>query len=161
MIVSVFKAIVVAAIVVVVTVIIGIFIMAGVAGTHDVVPIPVPSYSYISSYEHSADYVDCYRAPLEYNTYRNLDRVIEGVPHKGEREVYRNEMEVVYEGHAVGLHYLLSYILDRSTDPATLSIATAVNITEKKGRYYWKVIRPIHRRLAPFLLDRMAQLAPD
>jgi len=157
----VFKAVVVIAIVVMITAVIGVFIMAGVAGTHDVVPIPVPSYSYIANQLGPVDYVDCYRVPLEFTTYIKLDTVIEHAFHKGEREVYRDEREVVYEGHALGLQYFLSYILDRRTGPATLSIATAVRIEEKKGQRYWKVLRPIYRRFAPFMLDRMAQSAPD
>ncbi len=158
---TVLKAVVVIAIVVVITAIIGVFIMAGVAGTHDVVPIPVPSYSYIANQLGPVDYVDCYRVPLEFTTYVKLETVIEHAFHKGDREVYRDEREVVFEGHTLGLQYFLSYILDRGTDPATLSIATAVRIQEPKGRRYWKVLRPIYKRFAPFMLDRMAQSAPD
>ena len=158
---TVLKAVVVIAIVMVITGIIGMFIMAGVAGTHDVVPIPVPSYSYIANQLGPVDYVDCYRVPLEFKTYVKLDTVIEHAFHKGDREVYRDEHEVVYEGRTLGMQYFLSYILDRGTIPATLSIATAVRIQEKNSHYYWKVIRPIYRRFSPFMLDRMAQSAPD
>jgi hypothetical protein len=130
--------------------------------THDVVPIPVPSYSYIVNQLGPVDYTDCYRAPLEFTTYIKLDSVIEHAFHKGDREVYRDrEREVVYEGHALGIQYFISYILDRGTNPATLSIATAVRTHDKKGRRCWAVIRPIYRRFAPFMLDRMAQSAPD
>jgi hypothetical protein len=158
---TVLKAFVVIAVVVAITTVVGVFIMAGVAGTHEVVPIPVPSYSYVANHVLEPDYLDCYRAPLEFTTYINIERVIEHAPHKGEKEVYRDEKEVVYEGHAVGLQYFRSYILDRGTVPATLSIVTAVKIEEKKGRHFWRLIRPIHKRLAPFMLDRMAQSAPD
>jgi hypothetical protein len=38
---------------------------------------------------------------------------------------------------------------------------TTVQITGKKGRYYWKVVRPMHRCLAPYMLDRLATRATD
>ena len=158
---TVLKIVVGIVIVVAITGVVGVFIMAGVAGTHEVVRIPVPSYSYIANQLGPVDYADCSRVPLEYTTYIKLDTVIEHAFHKGEREVYRNEREVVYEGHALGLQYFLSYILDRSTNPATLSLATAVRLNDKNAHYYWKVIRPVYRRFAPFMLDRMAQSAPD
>lgn len=137
----------------------GLFIMAGVAGTHDVVPIPVPSVSSLSSLKY--DYVDAYRAPLTYNTYRSIDRVAAEAYPLGAVETYRDENELVFEGYKGGIRYFISYMLDRKTNPNTLTVITLVRLHGSKSGYLWTVLRPVHKRLAPYLLDRMAQAAPD
>ncbi|HEX5131718.1 MAG TPA: hypothetical protein VFX92_04425 [Candidatus Krumholzibacteria bacterium] len=154
-----FRAVVVALIVVAIVGYIGLFIMAGVAGTHDVVPIPVPSTSYLSVM--MGDYKDAYRAPLEYNTYRNVDHLAENAFKNKGKEIFRDDDEIVFEGYHFGIRYFNDYLLDRSTSPHTLSMVTVVRIHEKRGKYLWKFFKPIHRRLAPYLVDRMAQAAPD
>jgi hypothetical protein len=156
---AIFRAAVATLIVVAIAAVLGLVVMAGVAATHGVVHIPVPSSSYLSSVK--ADHIDAYRAPLEYNTYRDIARLTAFIQHNGERETYRSDDEIVYEGRAPGVTYFVSYILDRTTNPQTLSMVTAVRIHDRKGRYFWKVFRPVYRRLAPYLLDRLAQSAPD
>jgi hypothetical protein len=156
---SILKAFIAVAIIVAFVSLVGVFIMAGVAGTHDVVPIPVPSGSSLSTMK--SDYADAYRAPLTYNTYRNIDRVAEHAYHTGAVEVSRNENEIVFEGYRGGVRYFISYMLDRQTTPNTLTVITLVRVHSTTGDYLWKVVRPVHKRLAPYLLDRMAQGAPD
>jgi hypothetical protein len=98
---------------------------------------------------------------MRYSTYSNIDRVAERAFHKGRSEAFRDAHEVVFEGRLIGLHYYVSYVLTRETSPNTLALATSVRFEDKKGKYVWKVLRPIYRRLAPFMLDRMAVAAPD
>jgi hypothetical protein len=156
---AIFRAAIATLVVVAITGALGLIVMAGVAATHGVVHIPVPGTSYLSSIQ--ADYVDACRAPMEYNTYRDITRVTAFIQHNGERETYRSDYEIVYEGRAPGVTYFVSYMLDRTTSPHTLSMVTAVRIHNRKGSYFWTAFRPVYRRLAPYLLDRLVQAAPD
>jgi hypothetical protein len=139
----------------------GLAIMAGVAQSHDVVRIPLPSSTFIASTESGSDGSDAYVAPLNYSTFRDIDRVAQLAFHKGQREVFRDEHEVAYEGETAGVHYYISYILVRDIQPPTLIAATTVQVQNKKGRYYWRVVKHVHRRLMPYMLDRMSIMAPD
>jgi len=157
-----FKVLIVTLIVVAITGFIGLVIMAGVAGTHGVKRVAIPENSYLAAAAQSADYADAYRIPMEFVFYRDIHGVIQNATIKGDNEVHRSETEVVYEGKAPGLRYQVSYVLDRSVDPPTLAMVTVVKITDPgKGRYYWKAFRPIHRSLAPYMLDRLASNAPN
>ena len=156
---TVLRAFVAAAVVIAIVGLIGVFIMAGVAGTHDVVPIPVPSASYLSNFKY--DYIDAYRAPLTNATYRDIERLSAETFRLGAVEIYRDEQEIVYEGFRGGIRYYISYLLDRNTGPNTLTMVTLVRIHSTRSEYFWKVARPIHKRLAPYLLDRITQAAPD
>lgn len=153
------KALIAGLVVIAIAGFIGLFIMAGVAATHDVVRIPVPSGSHLAPLK--ADYADAYLAPLEYNTYRSIEGVTANAFRHGGKEIFRSENEVVYEGYRLGVRYFTSYRLDRTTSPNTLALITVVRIHEPKGKYAWRAFRPVHKRLAPYLLDRMAQAAPD
>ena len=150
-------------IVVVIACAIGLFIMAGVAQSHDVVPIPLPPSSYVASTEPMSDYSDAFIAPMNYSTFANIDRVAQQAFHRGDREVFRDEHEVAYEGRKYGLSYVVSYILTKDTAPQTLVVATTVKVADekKRARYLLTILKPIHRSLIPYLLDRMVILAPD
>lgn len=149
------------AFVVLVTCAVGLFIMAGVAQTHDVVRIPVPSGSYIASAMPNPTYTDAYVGPMHFHSFANIDRVAQQAFHRGDREIYRSKNEVAYEGRTGGVDYIVSYILVKETSPQTLTVATAVKTGDKKSRYYWMVAKQVHRRLMPYLLDRMVTTAPD
>ncbi len=141
---------------------IGLFVMAGVAQSHGVVPIPLPPGTFIAGTEPTSDYADAYIVPMQYRSYRDVARVAQLAFHRGDKEVYRDEREVVYEGERAGIHYYISYMLMKDPQPTTLTVTTVVKYTDpKKGRYLWMVGRQIHRRMMPYLLDRMAVTAPD
>jgi hypothetical protein len=158
---AIIKIIIMGAFVVLLVCAIGLFVMAGVAQSHDVVRLPVPSGTFIAGTLPTADYSDAYVAPLRYSGFSSIERVAQQAFHRGHREVFRSDSEVAYEGRASGLEYYISYILRRDTSPPTLAVATTVRIREKKGRYYWMVAKQVHRRLLPYMLDRMAITAPD
>jgi hypothetical protein len=139
----------------------GLFVMAGVAQSHDIVHIPLPPATFIASTEPKASHSEAYIAPLRYSSFRDIDRVDQLAFHRGQREVYRDEHEVAYEGEAIGLRYVISYILSRETSPQTIAVATTVTFKDKKGFYLWKVLKHVQRRLLPYLLDRMVVTAPD
>jgi hypothetical protein len=156
-----FRVVIVTLIIIAITAFLGLVVMAGVAGTHGVKRVDIPEDSYLSPVAETADYADAYQIPMEFNTYRDIPRVIENATIKGDDEVHRSAHEVVYRGHAPGLRYHVSYFLDRKAAPPTLAMITTVQTTGKKGRYYWKVVRPIHRCFAPYMLDRLATRATD
>lgn len=149
------------AFVVLVTCAVGLLIMAGVAQTHDVVRIPVPSGSYIASAIPNPTYTDAYVGPMQFHSFANIERVAQQAFHRGDREIYRSQNEVAYEGRTAGVDYIVSYILVKETSPQTLTVATAVKTSSKKSRYYWMVAKQVHRRLMPYLVDRMVTTAPD
>jgi hypothetical protein len=158
---TIIKILLFGAFVVLITCAVGLFIMAGVAQTHDVVRIPVPSGSYIAGALGTPDYTDAYIAPMPFRSFGNIDRVAQQAFHRGDREVYRGKNEVAYEGKKAGVEYIVSYILAKDTSPQTLTVATAVKTGDKKSRYYWRVAKQVHRRLMPYLVDRMVTSAPD
>jgi hypothetical protein len=139
--------------------VLGLAVAGGIARAHDVDAIPVPDESYLANLK--ADYKDAYRAPLDYNSYRDIDRLSETAFKNGGREIFRSDTELVYEGTRAGVRYFNAYYLDRSTSPGTLTLVTAVRVMSTKGKYAWKLFRPIHTNLAPYQVERLASGAPD
>jgi len=155
-----FKAVVITVIVLAITAGLGLVIMAGVAGTHDVKPVPVPPDSGIASLAEQWDYGDAFHRPMEFNSYRNIDQVVDNIPFKGDDEVHRSNTEVVYAGTLPGINYQIAYSFDRDNFPPSVTLVSAYRIKDGTGRYFWKLWKPIHRCLAPYLLDRLAERAP-
>lgn len=153
-----FKIIGIGAGVVLIVGVLGLLVMSGVAVGHGVEPVPLPLQSYIAAGAASADYTDAYRVPMPYGGFRTIDDVIANAFQKG-REIHRSDEEVVYEGDAPGLHFYVSYLLDRTATPPTLTMATRVRYLNRTGRWYFIVVRQVHRRLTPIMLDQMAQSA--
>jgi hypothetical protein len=155
-----FKILVAALIVLALTASAGIAIMAVVAGTHDVKRIPIPKECSLYTNSTLWDYADAYRRPMEFNSYRNIKQLIDNVSIKGDGEVHRSDKEVVYAGHLPGIDYQVAYRLDRSGFPPAVELATIYRLQNTQGRYLWKIFRPIHRCLAPYMLDRLGSRAP-
>jgi len=156
-----FKVLVMTLVVVAITAVVGLGIMAGVAGTHDVKRVAVPKNCSLSAIAGTSDYIDAFRGPMEYASYRTIEEVSQNATIKGDMEIHRNKYEVVYAGSAPGITYQVAYVLDREAFPPTIAMVTAVKFAGKKGRYYWKVMRPIHRCLAPYMVDRLKTRAPN
>ncbi len=156
-----FKVVVGTLVVICITAGLGLVIMAGVAATHGVERVDVPSNSFLAGVAQNADYADAYRMKMEFVFYRDIHQVIENAEIKGDDEAHRSKHEVVYDGGAPGLRYQVAYLLDRGVSPPTLTMITTVDIREKKGEYFWMVVRPIHRCLAPYMLDRLVSRAPN
>jgi hypothetical protein len=155
------KAIFITLIVLLVTAGVGLVIMAGVAGTHDVKPVPVPKDSSLSMIAAQWDYADAYRRPMEFNSYRDINQVIENVSVKGDGEIHRSKKEVVFAGSVPGMNYQVAYYLDREGFPPAIQMVTVYRFKDSKGKHLWKVYRPIHRCLAPYILDRLGSRAPS
>lgn len=139
----------------------GLVIMAWVAGTHDVKPIPIPKDCSIAVIARHWDYADAYIRPMEFSSFRDIHQVMEYVPVKGDGEIHRSANEVVYAGTIPGMTYQVAYMLDRESFPPTMRMVTAYRFKDSKGKYLWKVYGPIHRCLAPYLLDRLGSRAPS
>jgi hypothetical protein len=155
-----FKALIVALIILGLTAAAGLVIMAGVAGTHDVKRIPVPKESLLFAMSTMWNYSDAYRRPMEFNSYRDIKQVIENVSIKGDGETQRSSNEVVYAGHLPGIDYAVSYRLDRSGFPPAIEMVTCYRLKSAQGRYLWKILRPVQRCLAPYMLDKLGSRAP-
>jgi hypothetical protein len=155
-----FKALFIALIVLALTGAAGLAIMAGVADTHDVKSIPIPKDSSLYTMSSMWNYADAYRRPTEFNSYRDLKQMIDDISIKGDGEIHRSANEVVYAGHLPGINYQVAYRLDRSGFPPAIEMVTAYRFQNREGRYLWKVFRPVHRCLAPYMLDRLGSRAP-
>jgi hypothetical protein len=158
---SLFKALFVVVIVLAITGGIGLAIMAGVAGTHDVKPIPIPGDCSLAVLAAQWDYADAFRRPMEFTSYKDIHQIIENAPLKGDGEIHRTAKEVVYAGSWPGVNYQIAYILDRDTYPYAVELVTVYRFKGSQGKRLLKVYRPIHRCLAPFLLDRLGSRAPS
>ncbi len=156
---SLFRVLVATTFVLIVAVAVGLFIMAGVASTHDVVRIPVPNASYLATMDSA--YTVAYIAPMDFDTYRSIDRLAQFTARKGLEETNRDDKEIVYQGSLPGVTYYISYMLSRDTQPNTLAMVTAAQVRNKKGHYLLYFYRPVYRLLGPYLLDRVVQAAPD
>lgn len=156
-----FKALFFTLFVLAVTAGLGLVIMAGVAGTHDVKPVAIPRDTSLASIAAQWDYADAFRRPMEFNAYRDIDQVISNVSVKGDGEIHRSKNEVVYSGTVLGMNYQVAYILDRDQYPPALMLVTAYRFKNPKQKSLWKVYRPVHRCLAPYILDRLGSRAPS
>ena len=156
-----FKVVFLTLLVVVITGGLGLVIMAGVAGTHDVKPIPIPKHSSLAALAPLWNYGDAYRRPTEFNAYKDIDQLMANVTVKGDGEIHRTAREVVYAGSVPGMNYQVAYILDRDVFPPVIEMVTIYRFKHPRSKYLWKVYGPIHRCLAPFILDRLGSRAPS
>ena len=155
------KALFIALIVLGLTAAAGLVIMAGVAGTHEVKHIPIPKDCSLYTMSTEWDYADAYRRPMEFGAYHDLKQMNDNVSIKGDGEIHRSAKEVVYAGHLPGIDYQAAYILDRDVYPYAVELVTCYRLKNSQGRYLFKVWRPIHRCLAPYILDRLGSRAPS
>lgn len=157
---TVIKTILIAAVVMAVAGFIGLFVMSGVASSHGVRRIDLPPGCHAAAVAEKADYTDAYQSPMTYMAFKSIDEAAAATFAPG-REVQRTETEVAYTGYRGGARYDISYVLDRSADPPTITVATAVRLPSRKSRVYWFVAGRVHRMLFPYLLDRMAHSAVE
>jgi len=155
-----FKVLIAALIILGLTAAAGLAIMAVVAGTHDVKSIPVPKASSLYTISTMWDYADAYRRPMDFNAYRDIKQVEENVTIKGAGEVHRSANEIVYAGKLPGIDYQVAYLIDHSGYPSAIEMVTCYRFKDSKGRYLWKLFRPIHKCLAPYMLDKLGSRAP-
>jgi hypothetical protein len=139
----------------------GLVVMAGVAATHDVKPIPIPRKSSLAHLATTWDYADAFRRPMEFSSYRDIHQMMENIPFRADGEIHRTDREVVYAGSLPGLTYQVAYRLDREGFPPAVEIVTVYRFTDSKGKYVWKLFKPVHRCLAPYFLDRLGASAPS
>jgi hypothetical protein len=155
-----FKVLIVGLIILGLTAAAGLGIMAVVAGTHDVKRIPVPKTSSLYTQSTMWDFADAYKRPMDFNAYRDIKQVEANVTIKGDGEIHRSANELVYAGKLPGIDYQVAYLLDRSGYPSAIEIVTIYRLKNTQGRYLWKVFKPIHRALAPYMLDKLGSRAP-
>lgn len=150
------KVLVVAGVVLGLTAFFGLFVMSNLARIDGVAAAAIPNESYLSGSSQMCDYADAYRIPMEFNPFRNIDDVADNAFEKGRGEIHRTDKEVVYEGIAPGLRYDISYLLERRTQPSTLTVCTTVRCETRTGRIYLTLVKPIHKMLLPYMVKRMS-----
>lgn len=133
-----------------------LFSLAIIANARGVRSVVAPAPSLIAIRAVGADYLDAYRVTASPERLRNLDDVVVAAFQKGD-EVARSATEVVYTGCAPGLVFDVAYQLTHESDNPVLTMTTAVRYTSGTGRLYFAIVRPIHRRLVPFMVSRMAR----
>lgn len=133
-----------------------VFLLGVVANARGVRSVAVPSPSLIAPRATGMDYVDAYRVAVSSGRLRNLDDVVAAAFQKGD-EVGWSTTEVVYTGCAPGLVFDVAYQLDHENDKPVLTMTTVVRYKSWVGRIYFAAVRPIHRRLVPFMVSRMAR----
>lgn len=153
-----FKILAGVAVVVAIVALLGLGAMSTLARVDGVHEIPVPSTSLIAANAAAANYADAWRIDMPLDCFANVDAMAKNAFYTPV-EIQRDATEVVYEGSAPGLHYEVSYILDRSTHPPAIEVCTAVHIDNREGRLYWAFVHPIHRMIVPYMLKRMANAA--
>lgn len=139
---------------------IGLVVMAGVASSHGVRRVDLPPGSYAANIAEKADYADAYRAPMTYISFKSIEDVAANVFTSG-KEVQRTSREVAISGSRGGARYDVSYVLDKSSDPPTITVATAIRLPDQRARIYWFFAQRVHRYMVPFQIDRMASSASD
>jgi hypothetical protein len=119
-----FKVLIVGAIILGLVGAAGLGIMAVVAGTHDVKQVPIPKSCSLYTNSTLWDFADAYRRPMDFNSYRDIKQMEENVSIKGEGEVHRSASELVYAGKLPGIDYQVAYRLDRSGHPSAIELVT-------------------------------------
>lgn len=95
--------------------------LAGMRAGVDSVALPVGSE--IASRAGGNDYADAYRVPIPAPPLSLKDVAL---PSSGGQEIFRGPNEVIHEGRAPGLRYLLSYLLSPGPTATQLTVSTAV-----------------------------------
>ena len=116
--------------------------------------VALPDGSEIQSRSFGNDYADAYRIPLpvRYVSLRELSGASES-----DREVFRGENEVIFEGGAPGLRYLLSYHVSPGEESSHLTVSTVVFYETFVGPIYFTPVQLGHRRILPFFVSRLAR----
>ena len=140
-------------------VLLGLEAMRFVAARHGVETVPLPEGSEIEARSAEADYADAYRSPLP-----DPEVSLESLAHRASPArllVAEAADEVVYEGRAPGLRYLVSLVLDRRGETVYLTLSTAVFYESPLGLAYFTTVKVGHRRLVPYALYRLVEDLPS
>ena len=128
-------------------------ILRSVAQNQGVTEVNLPSGSEIERLALHADYVDAYQVTVEK---ASIPESLFVASYGGNREVARTDQEIVTEGIAPGLSFLVSY---HSADgnPQYTIFSTAVFYESVLGRICFFFVRPVHGRIVPFMLSQTFQ----
>ena len=115
--------------------------------------VAMPVGSRIEALSSDPDYWDSYRAPVAPAV--TLDSIERFVFQRG-TEVARTPNEVVFEGRAPGLRFLISYYLTDPGPAQTLTVSTLVEYESWLGALYFTPVKQVHMRGVPFIVSRVA-----
>ena len=133
----------------------GVFSVNQIAKSRGVTEVKVPHDSIIASHlTPTPDYIDSYSCPIPEGAIRDIG---EYGPPEDWVMVGATDRERVYRGHAPGLVLHFSILLDRTTEPTTVTVSTVLHYTSWVGTIYFAFVRPIHRAGVPFMVSQMAR----
>lgn len=125
-------------------------ILHSIAENQGVTAVSLPSGSEIEKLASKADYVDAYKVMVKKAAVPDTLHVVSF----GEvREVAKTGQEIVVEGSAPGLRFLVSYH-SVPGNPPHATFSTAVFYKSIIGRIYFFFVKPIHRRMVPFMVSQ-------
>ncbi len=134
---------------------IAVFSVNKIAKSRGVTEVKVPHKSIIASHmTPTPDYIDSYSCPIPEGTIRDIGQF--GPPGDWVM-VGTTDRERVYRGRAPGLVFHFSILLDRTTEPTSITVSTVVHYTSWVGRIYFAFVRPVHRAGVPFMVSQMAR----
>ncbi len=119
-----------------------------------VAAVSLPALSEIASRASEAEYADAYRAPL--SRLPSLASV-ERLAFQRGRKVVSTPTEVVYEGGAPGLRFLVSYYVTGANggEPGVV-VSTVVFYESWIGALYFASVKQVHKHGLPFIVSQMA-----
>jgi len=132
-------------------------IVSSLAGTRGVREVPPPRTKLVDSVSAGADYRDAYQVSIPKGSFTRLDDLMDAAFRKGAREGQR-EREVMYRKQVFGLPFHTDYVTQRPEGPAIV-VTTVVHLRSDFDRARWAAFKPIHRRLMPLLVGRIASSA--
>ena len=127
--------------------------MRAVGFRRGVETVALPVGSRIEALSSDPDYWDSYRVPVAPPV--ALDS-IERFVFQGGTEVARTPNELVFEGRAPGLRFLISYYLTDPGPAQTLTVSTLVEYESWLGALYFAPVEQVHKRGVPFIVSRVA-----
>ncbi len=134
---------------------IGVFSVNQIARSRGVTEVEVPHDSIIASHlTPTPDYVDSYSCPILEGAIRDIGQYAAPA---GWVMVGATDRERVSRGRAPGLVFHFSILLERTTEPASITVSTVVHYESWVGRVYFAFVRPIHRAGVPFMVSQMAR----
>ncbi len=110
--------------------------------------VDLPAGSEIEKLAVAADYVDAYKVAVETEA---IPESLMVASFGKARQVAKTGREVVTEGSAPGLRFLVSYHSHLGSPPQ-VTFSTAVFYESIVGRVYFFFVRPVHRRIVPFMV---------
>lgn len=133
-------------------------IVASLAGTRGVREVPPRRSALLDSVPGDASYRDAYEVPIPIGSFSRIEDLADAAFRKGV-QVGRAEREVLYRGRFYGLRLYTDYAVVQSRRGPAIVVTSVFHLMSSADRVRFALLRPVHRRLMPFLVGRIASSA--